>query len=60
MRRLNDLFRPAAHVVRLPEEQICRLYPRFRWQILESTFIGYATFYFVHNNLPVVSKGGAV
>ena len=27
-----------------------------RWQILESTFIGYATFYFVRNNLPVVSK----
>ncbi len=27
-----------------------------RWQILESTFIGYATFYFVRNNLPVVSR----
>ncbi|MDR3751552.1 MAG: MFS transporter [Terracidiphilus sp.] len=26
-----------------------------RWQILESTFIGYATFYLVRNNLPVVS-----
>ena len=33
-----------------------RLYPKFRWRILESTFIGYATFYFVRNNLPVVSK----
>jgi len=32
------------------------LYPRFRWRILESTFIGYTTFYFVRNNLPVVSK----
>ena len=56
MSRLRDLFRPAAHVVRLPDEQIRRLYPKFRWRILESTFIGYATFYFVRNNLPVVSK----
>ncbi len=32
------------------------MYPRLRWQILEATFIGYATFYFVRNNLPVVSK----
>lgn len=27
-----------------------------RWRILESTFIGYATFYLVRNNLPVVSR----
>ena len=56
MSRLGDLFRPAAHVLRLPDEQIRELYPKFRWRILESTFIGYATFYFVRNNLPVVSK----
>jgi MFS transporter, OPA family, glycerol-3-phosphate transporter len=56
LKRLRDLFRPATHVSRLPEEQIRRLYPQFRWRILESTFIGYATFYFVRNNLPVVSK----
>ncbi|MBZ5619642.1 MAG: MFS transporter [Acidobacteriia bacterium] len=56
MGRLSDCLRPAAHVVRLPDEQIKNLYPRFRFRILESTFIGYATFYFVRNNLPVVSK----
>ncbi len=56
MSRLGDLFRPAAHVLRLPDDQIRELYPKFRWRILESTFIGYATFYFVRNNLPVVSK----
>ena len=49
-------LQPAAHRARLPEEQVRKLYPRLRWQILESTFIGYATFYFVRNNLPVVSK----
>jgi len=48
-------LKPAAHVSRLPDEQVKRLYPKMRWQILESTFIGYATFYLVRNNLPVVS-----
>lgn len=56
MDRTVRWFRPAAAVARLPEDQISRLYPRYRWQILESTFIGYAVFYFVRNNLPVVSK----
>src|SRR5664279_255218 len=56
MNRLSRLFRPAAHVSMLPAEQVRQLYPKFRWRILESTFIGYATFYFVRNNLPVVSK----
>lgn len=48
-------LKPAAHVDRLPNAQVKRLYPQMRWQILESTFIGYATFYLVRNNLPVVS-----
>lgn len=50
------LFRPAEHISRLSDEQVKWHYPRLRWQILESTFIGYATFYLVRNNLPVVSK----
>jgi OPA family glycerol-3-phosphate transporter-like MFS transporter len=49
-------LRPAAHIARLPDEQVKRLYPKLRWQILESTFIGYAIFYLVRNNLPVVSR----
>jgi OPA family glycerol-3-phosphate transporter-like MFS transporter len=56
MATLLNGFRAAAHRQRLPDEQVRRLYPRFRWQILEATFIGYATFYLVRNNLPVVSK----
>ena len=47
---------PAAHIARLPDPQVKQLYPKLRWRILESTFIGYATFYLVRNNLPVVSK----
>ena len=53
---LRELFGPAPPIARLPEEQVQEQYPKFRWRILESTFIGYATFYLVRNNLPVVSK----
>jgi len=53
---MRSLFRPAPHTARLPDEQVRRLYPRFRWRILEATFIGYTSFYFVRNNLPVISK----
>ena len=56
MKGLKSLFQPAPHVSRLPDEEVRILYPRFRWRILESTFIGYTSFYFVRNNLPVVSK----
>ena len=53
---LLGIFRPAPHLARLPDDQVQKLYPRYRWRIIESTFIGYTTFYFVRNNLPVVSK----
>src|ERR1019366_2849554 len=56
MNRLSTLLRPVPHVARLPEDRVGKLYPKFRWQILESTFIVYSTFYVVRNNLPVVSK----
>lgn len=53
---LPRILGPAPHVERLPDAAVKRLYPRFRWQILEATFIGYATFYLVRNNLSTVSK----
>ncbi|HLJ44817.1 MAG TPA: MFS transporter [Bryobacteraceae bacterium] len=53
---LAAVFRPPLPAPRLPDALVRRRYPRMRWQILEATFIGYATFYFVRNNLPVVSK----
>jgi OPA family glycerol-3-phosphate transporter-like MFS transporter len=49
-------LKPAPHIARLPEAQVKQLYPKMRWKIMESTFIGYAIFYLVRNNLPVVSK----
>jgi OPA family glycerol-3-phosphate transporter-like MFS transporter len=51
-----SFLKPAAHITRFPDAQVKRIYPKLRWRILESTFIGYATFYLVRNNLPVVSK----
>ncbi len=49
-------LRPAPHQPRLLDEDVQRIYPKMRWRILEATFIGYATFYLVRNNFPVVSK----
>jgi MFS transporter, OPA family, glycerol-3-phosphate transporter len=49
-------FRPAPHIPRLARAEVGRLYPRYRWQVFESAFIGYATFYVVRNNLGVVAK----
>jgi OPA family glycerol-3-phosphate transporter-like MFS transporter len=51
-----SFLKPAAHIARFPDAQVKQLYPKLRWRILESTFIGYATFYLVRNNFPVVSK----
>lgn len=55
-KKFLSVFKPAPPIPRLPEDEIQKKYPKFRWQILESTFIGYAVFYFVRNNFPVVSK----
>lgn len=49
-------LRPAPHKPLLPPAEVARRYPRLRWQILESTFIGYATYYLVRNNLRAVSR----
>lgn len=49
-------FGAAPHKPRLPDAEVQRLYPRLRWRVLESTFLGYAMFYLVRNNLSVVTK----
>lgn len=56
MNIFQKYFSPAPHIQRLSPDEIRRQYPRYRWRILESTFIGYATFYLVRNNLSIVSK----
>ena len=56
MNWIPRFLRPAPHIARVQAEQAQKIYPKLRWQVLESTFIGYAAFYLVRNNLPVVSK----
>jgi OPA family glycerol-3-phosphate transporter-like MFS transporter len=51
---VRTFFAPPPHIPRLPDEQVKKLYPRYRWNILESTFIGYALFYFVRDNVKIV------
>lgn len=53
---LQRFFAPSPHIERLPADQVAQKYPRLRWAILESTFIGYAAFYLVRNNLAVVAN----
>ncbi len=56
MKKLLDFFRPLPHKERLPEKEVNRLYSKYRYSMLESTFIGYAVFYLVRNNLSTVAK----
>jgi OPA family glycerol-3-phosphate transporter-like MFS transporter len=49
-------FRPAPAIARLPEAEVQRLYPRYRWQVFEAAFIAYAAFYLVRNNFAPVSR----
>ncbi len=56
MKFLRQVFAPAPHIERLPDTAIKRLYPRYRWRIMEATYLGYAAFYLVRNNLSVVAK----
>ncbi len=53
---IRRFFAAAPHRPLLPEDEVRRLYPKYRWQVLQATFFGYATFYLVRNNLSVVSK----
>jgi MFS transporter, OPA family, glycerol-3-phosphate transporter len=56
IKRIQKYLAPAPHVERLPETEVKRQYPRYRRRIMESTFLGYAGFYLVRNNISVVTK----
>jgi MFS transporter, OPA family, glycerol-3-phosphate transporter len=53
---IRRFFAPPAPIERLPDSEVRRLYPRYRWRIMESTFLGYGMFYLVRNNLSPVVK----
>jgi MFS transporter, OPA family, glycerol-3-phosphate transporter len=56
IKSIRKFLAPAPHIDRLPDDEVKRQYPVYRWRIMESTFLGYAGFYLVRNNLSVVSK----
>lgn len=41
---------------RLPDDEVNRRYPRLRFQVFMGIFIGYAGFYLIRNNIPLVGK----
>jgi OPA family glycerol-3-phosphate transporter-like MFS transporter len=53
---LSRIFAPAPHRPLLPEPEIQRRYPRLRMQVLQSTFLGYASYYLVRNNFSTAAK----
>lgn len=53
---IRDWFAPPAPAARLPEGEAVEHYSVFRWRALEATFFGYAAYYLVRNNIPVVTK----
>ncbi len=53
---LKKFFAPVPAVERVSAERVKPLYRKYRWSTLESTFLGYATFYLVRNNLSTVAK----
>ena len=55
-KKVQKFFAPASHIDPVSANEVKRLYPRYRWSILESTFLGYAMFYLVRNNLSTVAK----
>jgi OPA family glycerol-3-phosphate transporter-like MFS transporter len=44
------IFKPAAHLARLPQAQVDEDYKRLRWQVFISIFVGYAGYYLVRKN----------
>lgn len=45
-----NIFKPAPHIERVPEEKVDPLYRRLRIQVFIGIFIGYAAYYFIRKN----------
>ncbi len=51
---MREWLRPARAIPRKLPEEIAADYPIFRWRIFEATFVAYAAYYLVRNNLSPV------
>lgn len=56
LKRIINYFKPDLPIKRISEEKIPKMYKQNRWKVLEASFIGYAAFYLVRNNLSTVAK----
>lgn len=54
--KILNWFKPDTAIERLPQGQVDKVYKTNRRRVLESTFLGYAMFYLVRNNLSTVAK----
>ena len=54
--KIFNWFKPDPAIERVPQGEVDHLYKSNRWRVLESTFLGYAMFYLVRNNLSTVAK----
>jgi OPA family glycerol-3-phosphate transporter-like MFS transporter len=52
---LQRFFAPPPPAPRRSDAEVARVYPSYRWRALEATFLGYAFYYLVRNNVPVVA-----
>jgi OPA family glycerol-3-phosphate transporter-like MFS transporter len=48
---IRRFYAPPGPAPLRPPQEVQRVYPQYRWRMLEATFIGYATYYLVRNNL---------
>ncbi len=53
---VKKIYAPDPHIDRIPDSMIDQTYKHYRWNTIESTFLGYAMFYLVRNNLSTVAK----
>ncbi|QDV78540.1 MFS transporter [Botrimarina mediterranea] len=54
--RLRRFYAPPTSAPRLPEPEVRARYPVYRWRAMEATFLGYAMYYLVRNNIGTVAK----
>jgi OPA family glycerol-3-phosphate transporter-like MFS transporter len=55
LRPLGRFYAPPAPIPMRPAEEVARVYPTYRWRMLEATFLGYATYYLVRNSVAPVA-----
>ena len=55
LRPLGRFYAPPAPIPQRSAEEVARVYPAYRWRMLEATFIGYAIYYLGRNNFSPVA-----